>query len=391
MYIKAGALAEKEEQAGVGHLLEHYLATLISKELPRGVIFDAKINDYYIVFYLESENEKILANFIQKFLAILANPDFSHQEIFDYEKKSIINELEKEKNSTELKLERLIEKTRYIDEPNGRSFVDHLQRLEDLKIEDIVAYHKNIFTKENVEIFVSATKSNSHMCTAISDSLLKLHLPEGFAVFPKPTYSDSQIQTYKESGLSGNYMVMTFPSISRSASLRDKIVFALMVEIIRDKDRKNFWQKIREAGIYDLKVTYSQGIYNGYLALQSHVSKEQIMLWLEIICSMIGELKDGKIDPLLFINTKNKWADDRLAFWRSNDGRFSILTQSILDQEEIPRCKTVEDIVASVNKQDISAMAQKTFDKGNINLILFGEDTGLDQDELGRMLMRNGN
>lgn len=386
IYIKAGALSEKEEQAGIGHLLEHYISELAGKELSSDLKFSARINDYYIVFCLESNNDTDLICATEKFLEILVNPDFSRQEIFEYEKKSIINELGKEKNDPEMKLERLVEKTRYSDEPNKRSFVDHLSVLESLKIEDIFAYHKEIFTEESLEIFVSATKLSSKVCDTISNKLTKLHLPKGFIDFPKPVYSDFQIKISNESGISGDYAVITLPSINQSASLMDKIVFALMVEIIRDKESKWIRQKIRESGIYDHRVTYNQGLYNGYLAIQSYINKEQIIPWIETISDMVGELKSGKLDSSLFEKTKDKVISNMSTYWRNNDGRFDILTSSILDKEEFPGYRAVKKMTMSVDENDIRAMAQRIFDMGKVNLVIFGEDAELDQEKLKRSL-----
>ncbi|MDE2021687.1 MAG: insulinase family protein [Patescibacteria group bacterium] len=387
IYIKAGALSEKEELVGIGHLLEHYISELVNKGLPDDVRFEARINDYYIVFYLESSDNKNLICAIEKFFETIANPDFSRQEIFDYEKKSIINELENEKNDTELKLERLIERTRYSDEPNRRSFVDHLPRLKYLKIEDIAAYHKKIFTKENLKVFVSSTKLNPRVCDVINDKLGQLNLPNGSVNFPKPAYSSFQVQISDEPDMSGNYVAMTFPSIGRSESLRDNMIFELMAEVMRDKERKGIRQKIREAGIYDFSVAYSQGIYNGYLSIQSHLNKEQVVPWVEMVSGMIRELKKGKLDLLLLKKTKKKRAGDMLVSWRNNEGRFNILTRFILDQKDIPSHKTVKKMIASVSESDIRAMAQKIFDKEKMNLIIFGETVVLNQEKLERAVV----
>ncbi|MBU6214809.1 insulinase family protein [Patescibacteria group bacterium] len=388
VYIKAGALLEDERQAGIGHVLEHYISALVHKELPDDVKFGAKINDDYIVFYLESEADTTLVHAFNTLFEVLTRPDFSQKEVFDYEKRSIMSELGEEKNDIERRLERLVERTRYVDEPNGRSFVDHLPKMKELSLENIATYHKKILTKEHITIFVSAVKSHPSVLSAVTDKLDILNVSKGVPDFPRPTYSDFSIVIDEDPNLSGSYLVMTFPSLNRTASLKDEVILDLLIEIMKDPEHKGARQEMREQGIYDITVVQHEGAHNGYLAMRSYVSNDQIVAWIQIVASLMRILKESGPSQSLFERIKGEWIGDMTTHWRTNSGRFALLSDRILNQGNVPGYKKeIEEIAASATVNDVREMAKKIFEREKVNLILFGENTGLSREEIAKAMV----
>jgi predicted Zn-dependent peptidase len=379
IYIKAGAVTEKKEQAGIGHLLEHYIAGLINKKLGHSLEFGGKINDDYIVFYLEQDKDTWDADTAGSFLHTIFAPNFDDQELFDSEKRSIIGELSKEQNETGLRLERLVEETRYDDEPDKRSFVDHLPSVEKLTLEDVSEYHRQIFTKGNVKILISSSNPEKKIEDMLSERLSKMGLPEGEMYYPIPEYSDSVVRIVEDSNIRGQYVVMTFPSISKMAKLKEKIILSMMTDLLRDTDVHSL---IRGSGIYDLDISYSQGMHNGYFAIKSYLVNEQVVPWVHIVRDLIHNLKSGEPGRISFQKAKEAWVRANLRYWRSNQGRFDVLSGLILTQGENISRREIYALVMSVSESDIQEMCQKIFAREKVNLVIYGEPVGLAQKEL---------
>jgi predicted Zn-dependent peptidase len=372
IYIKAGALLEPKAQAGIGHILEHYISNLVKKELKNSSGFFARIGDNYINFGLELERNKDILSPINKVLDIIINPDFKNKNIFEYEKKSIEDELKQEQSNVELKFERLIVKTRYLDESNTRSFIDHLDKINDLSLENIANYHKKIITKNNVKIFISSSARNKKLENLITQKIKKINSSDESITYPKPEYSNIQMRIEEIKDINGNYIAMTFPSLNWSASLKDSIVLAIIVDIMRDKENNMAHQKTRETGIYNLDITYNQGVCNGYIMIKSFLSKDKASKWLEIVCNLIKKMKYEE-DLFLLEKVKDKWTKSNLKYWRSNNGRFNILIDFVLNQKEIVTFREIEKLVKTIKISDIKQMAQKIFDKEKMNLVIYGD------------------
>lgn len=375
VYIRAGALSEPRTQAGIGHILEHYLAALIDQQLPHNVDHGAKINDDDIVFYLESDDQASLVDAAESLLRTLRNPDFSRDDVFAYEKQSILNELEEEKNDVRSKLERLVEQTRYTDEPDQRSFVDHLPSMRGLSLTDIERYHARIVTKDTVKTFYSATHQNTKVQQMTKDALHALPLPSGHVAFPKPNYSDLCVVLEDSPDLAGVYAALTFPSLSRTTSLHDRLTFDLLLALLRDTSHVGLRQLTRTQGIYDLEIIQKQGIYNGYIALQSHLSTDQLIHWTRTVLEFLRHLKSNGPERDAFRKVKRTWLADMVVYWRSNQGRFAVLTEHITDagDHDIAFVKDARAIALALNEDDILDMAQTIFDGKRSNMVCLGK------------------
>lgn len=376
IYIRAGALSEGKQQAGVGHLLEHYIAGLASKALPGDVEFGAKINDDDIVFYLAGDDLAVMQNAAKILLETVTHPDFSHQDLFDHEKMAILNELGEEKNGTGAALERLIEGTRYRDEPDRRSFVDHLSSTQDLSIRDIAQHHTYIMTADTLKIFVSASGSTRSVQAVIKDGLRGIALPKGVTHFPTPEYSDSLVVAQEAPSISGVYAAVSFPAPNRAGGLKDRLVLDLMLAFIRDPDYRGVRQRVRERGVYDFQIVHKQGLCNGYIAIRSYLSDGQELSWVRMVYEYFDWLGSVGPEEDLFKLVKERWIRDMIFYWRSNEGRFDVLSECLMDQAR--DCKSLaraaREMAVSLSIEDIRQMARRIFDTEKSNIVLLGRN-----------------
>lgn len=372
--IRAGALSEQKERAGVGHVLEHYMAELMDETLPKGVALSAKTNDYDIVFTLSSENTQALADASAAAFALCAQPDFTRQDLFEKEKRLIINELEAEKDDADLTFERMIEKARYADEPNRRSFVDHIRTIEHLSLRDVADFHANAFTHENIKIFVAGARRNGALCTRLRNVLATTRFPSGKAHFPQPTYSSVSIATEVMPTFSGNYAAFTFLSPGRVSGLKARMTLAVLVAVMRGNENQRFLKELRAAGVYYFRVVHRQGLYNGYVALESYLDKTQISSWLDTIAGYISEIKATGPDAASLAKAKNECRRNTIERWQDNQGRLELISDFILDGENIPSMDEVERMIAGVTTMDVQALARTVFDAHYRNFVLWGKD-----------------
>jgi len=386
VYIKAGALTEEKNQAGIGHLLEHYIAGQIKEKSNGQLVLEGKINDNHIIFSLTSNLKENLDEEINQFLEGIFAPDFSDENKFKYEKQSIVNETNIEQHNLYQTIGRIIDKIRYLDEPNGRSFVDHLSSLEKLTLEDIKKYHQKIFSNSNLKIFLSGHNVNKKIINLIKEKSPITLLSKKYITFPDPQYSSFSTQNQIEPGIDGYYTCLTFPGLNQKSTRKERLVLSLLVDIITSFDKNGLYKQVREVGIYDLSTDFHVGIKNGFFWIRSYLTDGQFTSWLKIISDSLNKFKRGEIDQAIIDLIKKHWLIDGLNYWRSNDGRFDRLSNLIIEGDEIQSWSDVEKIIQSIQVDDLAKVAQKIFDRSRANLIIYGEESKLDQKEIEKLL-----
>lgn len=132
VYIKSGALYEKSQDFGIGHLLEHYLCGLIKEEIDDNPENDGRIDNEVTIFNISSKDNKVDLPRIKIFLGKIISPNFDREDIFDYERSSILNELNVEQQSLENDFQRQFLRERFVvsDTFYGKVFADHLANTE---------------------------------------------------------------------------------------------------------------------------------------------------------------------------------------------------------------------------------------------------------------------
>jgi predicted Zn-dependent peptidase len=392
IYLRAGALTEDKTRAGIGHLLEHYLAALASKKLPSEVAFNAKINDDDIVFSISAEDRSILHEATDTLVSTLLHPDFSHHEIFGYEKKSLIHEIEEERNETSMAFERLVERARYLDEPNGRSFVDHLGGLASISLAGISHYHQEIIAKDTMTVFVSGLRRDRKLERCIEREVHTLPASEPPIPFPEPEYSGRRVVAEKNA-VSGAYVSLSFPAYSRTAPLRDRFALNLLLTLINDPSQQGLQHALRKQGFYDFKTISKRGVRNGYIAFQTYVSDGKVLAWLEAVAGYIRAVTHSGPEATTFARLREQWTRDVIMDWRDNQSRFEIVSDCVLDQssgcEHLTQKARARMCVLSAD--DIRHTAERIFDAEAVNLVILGEHTEhLAEDTLAQLLIARG-
>ncbi|KKS89755.1 MAG: hypothetical protein UV64_C0001G0014 [Parcubacteria group bacterium GW2011_GWC1_43_11b] len=345
-YIKIGALTESKDQAGIGHLLEHYIANQIKEKENVHLDISARINDNYIIFTLSPNLKDDFKLEIEHFISTILSPDFSQSEMFEYERQSIINETNIEQHNLIQTINRLIEKSRYVDEPNSRSFVDHLQTLSQLNMADLEKYHQEFFLSKNLRIFISCHHWKKELIKLIKDKISIKKISKKVAVFPEPKYSEFRIIIKENQEINGHYSILTFPGLNIKANRKERIILSILVKTLSSFSKNSAYDRIRKKGIYDFYVENWIGIKKGDFAIRSYLSPIQLMEWLKLVPQFLREMKKGEIEQSILDTIKKNWLVDGLNNWRSNN-RFDYLSGFILDDEKIISWPEMEKIINS--------------------------------------------
>lgn len=385
-YIKAGALTENKEEMGLGHLLEHYLSRVLKSKYFNQFEVDGIINDDYLFFTLKvdrKQKEKAFINFIDEIII----PNFIDEKIFISEKQAIENELMAEKQNLEKTFARLIRKTRYIDEPNNRSFVDHLEILPKLKLKNLTDYYQKTFFRKNIKIFISDYQRDRRMEKIVIDRLKFLPDSGQQKDFPAPRYSDTRIIIEEKKEMNGQYVALSFPLGSAFNNYKDRLRISVLIEYLIDGSQEIGFSQAREKGIYSFNCFYNYGIKNGYWGIKSYLTNEQLKLWLEITSKSLNEIKAGNINHQSLEKIKEEGLMDSKRIWRSNNGRFNYISRTILDYGRIINNKETALIIKETTTNHLVKLAENIFDFSKINLIIYGQKPKLSQEEISSVLV----
>jgi predicted Zn-dependent peptidase len=372
IYIKAGAITEQKVEAGIGHLLEHYLASLANDRLAGQVDIKARINDDFILFYFVIKNDHQAIETIKTMLNLIFKPNFDDDKIFQLEKQSIIDEVKKEIDDDDFVFERLVEKTRYLDEANSRSFVDHLDNLNNLNLKNIESYHRLIFTNDNVVVFLSGSTYDQQLAKVISDELGKFNLPDGKAIYPKPQYSGFEVITKFKQEVTNNYLAVTFPCPNNALSLKESQILSIIMLAIKNTHQDRFY------------VNYHRSQKNGYLIIQTRVLNDEVIDCFKDIADMLKKLKKEGLNLNLLKTLKKKRVIEEDNDWLDNHERFIKISHDLLKDDKVYSLSETKKMIKSIELEEVKALAGKIFDQTQTNIVVYGQFEGL-KDQLNKL------
>ena len=366
VYIKAGAITENKNEAGIGHLLEHYMAGSINQHLAEKIDdIRAKINDSFIHFYFVLKNNHPAHKTLREILDLIFKPDFSDEKLFQLEKQSIIREIKKEINDDFFILERLVGKTRYLDEPNQYSFVDHLDNIDRLSLNDLATYHHRIFTEDNLIFFLSGYNYDKKAIKTIVDYLNKNNLSKKATSFLQPEYSGFKIATGTPKRKENSCLAITFPCPDNSLTYKEKQVLTIIMMAVK---------KIHSNNLY---INHHHGRGNGYLMIKRQRLNQRPIDWIRDVLSVFESLKKEGIATELLKSLKQERLIEEKNNWLDNHGRFLRISENLLNNDKVYLKGDIVRVIRGINTEDVKDLARKIFNQSQINFIVYGQFDGL--------------
>jgi predicted Zn-dependent peptidase len=312
-------------------------------------------------------------------------PDFNQQEMLNYERQSIINEMNINKHELGANIIQLVEKHRYLDEVDSRSFADYLPNLLKFSLADLEKYHNEVFISKNMCIFISGHFFDKKVVQLIIDQVSKKSFSQMLNDFPVPQYSDFKIVIEEDKKIDGHYTILNFPGLNIENNQRERIALSMISKIMTSFKKGSGYSQIRKAGIYDFSINNWFGRKKGGVDIKSYLTQSQLAEWLTLISGLLTEVKAGKIDDLLFESIKKDFLINGKNEWRSNN-RFDYITSFILDDINFIPWPELEKTIESITEYDLQDIAKRIFNLMKANLIIYGQKPTMKEDEIKNLL-----
>lgn len=377
LYVKAGSRYENETNNGITHLLEHmhfrqlgdmeqeqiYTNTECMGSALRGTTYKDMLQF----------NMKIRPKYLEKALLLFKNilTTYNWSELqLESEKKIVLNELlEKE---DKLLFQAIIDEAIWTKHPLSQQILGSKEIVENISLEKLVEYKKQIFCKENVALIITGAIDNDKIKSitgnfesiSLSDRKEKL-IDE---VVEKQFKRKPNIILEKFSSWSLVDVQLSF-DVNLETIKENELLF--LNSIIGGGDGSILQREIREklGMVYEI---YSEvEIYNGtaVMSIIFSIEKKKLYIGLEKIAKILKELNISQkdIDNNIVFFTDNLW------YWEEDSYMLNFQLGS--DFVNGKKLLTIEERIEENNKIKYSRMRQLSdviFKPENMSLIVMG-------------------
>lgn len=383
---KGGFLVQEQEKNGVAHLMEHMLVQGIPA-LPTAEKFSEYIEGFAGSY--GAYTQQLLVGFdltlpifhLHDGLEIVGETFF--KPLFDSdalrkEKGVVIDEIKQRMDAKWFKISQFFLKSRF--KKNHLLTLDlagSIPKTRKLKNQDLLEFWKKCFLPENAYLIVVGNFAENKLKSLLSQHLEKYQIKGKLPNFPKMSRDDFSKETVSlrhDKNLRSNYLDISFPSLSLSDSLEERMKQSLALTILGRLRNSRLFKLLRykKGLVYDIRVGSNMLPGLGYINITSEVSREHLVKVLEEIINELADFvaKGPTEEELKFAKNflTNYWF---MAF----DHPTSIagwIEGELLWEKKIMLPEETAKRLDLIGVKDLIAVMQKNWDFSKINLTIQG-------------------
>lgn len=384
--IKGGSIYDTPETVGVAHFMEHLICQGIPS-LPDVEIFSdyiEKLAGFYnastgidsIEFHIN-----LPGRYVEDALKISSEVMFAplfKQESIDKERKAILEELLRRKDTLEYKNFLFFRKTRYKDgHPFLLDTVGDVETISKISKKDIVGFWEKLFAPKNLHIAVVGNVDIQQVKKLLKKYFEIYKNKSDIPVFPKMSNSDLtdwSVSIRNDNDLKTCYLDLSFASIGEEASLKQKMVQSIIRTMMGGLDSSRLHRLLRQKKglVYNISFSPITYIDFGYCTVRSQAVIENLDEVLTLIAQEIKSFyKSGPTKEELEIS-KNYRINRILMAFDNPSNIASWIEDDLLWSDKVYLPEEIAKIIESVTYEDIMDFMKKHWDFGKLNLVLQG-------------------
>lgn len=387
VYVAAGVVTEKSDEAGISHLIEHmaFKGTekrssfdIVDETDKLGANINAATAKSYTMYYIEG-----LDTYLESYFDILSdlyyNPKFDPKEL-EKEKKVVFEEIhESEDDPFDVLTTKgnsiSLEGTQYANEILGSE--KSLKKIDSNKLKE---YHDKWYVPKNTVISVAGNVKIDEVIEFVKkyfDTTTNHPLDE--VSFPKAKYVSKSITTSKD--ITQSHIALYFPLDVEDNDEYKKEVVSVLNYILDGGMSSRLFQNIREK----LGVCYSIGCMktsyrgnNGRFIIYTSTSPNKVEKTIKAIRKEIDKLlKDGVFDEELAkakaqLKTSLALADERTRSVMNGYANKALFENKLFDADEMLA------LVDKVSKEDLLKVAKEIFNLDHMCTSYVSKDIDVD-------------
>ncbi len=390
IWIRAGSRDEKDEVAGITHLMEHMLfkgtpsmnALGIAEAFESiGAQDNAATGEEYTVLYA-----RFLPEHLERALDIMsemiASPTLADLE---REREVIVEEIKMYEDRPDQLSDEYLSGLIFHGDTLGRPIIGSVETVRGVDHDTLRSFHDSTYNASNVFV-VGVGKLDSAELERMVEEKLAGKLPSGepFVREANPTPPESRFfYKFKETE---QYHVAT-GSMGLPASSEDRFAMSALNNVLGGGMSSRLFQEVREKrGLAYAVYSYHHG-YSDAGAAKMYVGSTtgNVEEAVEVIAGQLDRIREEPVNEEELQRTKEQLKSSTILALESTAARMTRIGRSVITGSELLTPKEISARIDSVTAEDIGRLAKKHLKLENMYLAAVGPK----ELDLGRYLSSN--
>ncbi len=377
VWIRAGSRDERDEVAGISHLMEHMLfkgtpsmnALGIAEAFESiGAQDNAATGEEYTVLYA-----RFLPEHLERALDIMSEmvtqPTLADLE---REREVIVEEIKMYEDRPDQMADEYLSGLIFHDDPLGRPIIGTAETVRGVDRGTLKSFHDNTYTAPNVFV-VGAGKLDSGELERMVEEKLVGKLPKGepFARKARPSPPESRFfYKFKETE---QYHV-TMGSLGIPASSDERFAMSALSNILGGGMSSRLFQEVREKrGLAYAVYAYHQG-YSDAGAVKMYVGSTtgNVEEAARIIAEQLDRIRDETVTEEELQRTKEQLKSSTILAMESTAARMTRIGRSVITGSELLTPEEISARIDAVTAEDVKRLAKDHLKLDNMYLAAVG-------------------
>ncbi|HZY64706.1 MAG TPA: pitrilysin family protein [Rubrobacteraceae bacterium] len=376
VWIRAGSRDEKDEVAGITHLMEHMLfkgtpemnALGIAEAFEGiGAQENAATGEEYTVVYA-----RFLPEHVERALDIMSGmvlrPTLSDLE---REREVIVEEIKMYEDRPDQMADEYLSSLIFHDDTLGRPIIGSAETVRGVDHDTLKRFHHNTYTAPNVFVVGAGKLDQDEFEGMVEEKLSGLPEGEPFERRADPKTPESRI-FYKFKETEQYHVSMGSRGIP--ASSEDRYAMAALNNVLGGGMSSRLFQEVREKrGLAYAVYSYHQG-YSDTGAIKTYVGSTtgNVEEAVKVIAEQFGKVQEELVTDEELERTKQQLKSSTLLALESTAARMTRIGRSVITGAELLSPEEISERIEAVTADDIQRLAKQHLNRKDMYLSAVG-------------------
>jgi predicted Zn-dependent peptidase len=363
VWIRAGSRDERDDVAGISHLMEHMLfkgtpemnALDIAQAFETiGAQENAATGEEYTVLYA-----RFLPEHLERALDIMSGMVL-HPTLADLERERevIVEEIRMYEDRPDQMADEYLSSLIFHDDPLGRPIIGSAETVRGVDQDTLRTFHGGTYTAPNVYVVAAGKLEREDLEQMVEEKLSSLPSGEPFVREAQPRPPESRFfYKHKETE---QYHV-SLGSLGIPARSEDRYAMAALNNVLGGGMSSRLFQEVREKrGLAYSVYSYHQG-YSDAGAIKTYVGSTtgNVEEAVRVIAEQVGRIREEPVTEEELDRTKQQLKSSTLLALESTAARMNRIGRSVITGTELLTPEEIAARIEAVGAGDIQRLARK--------------------------------
>jgi len=376
VWIRAGSRDERDEVAGISHLMEHMLfkgtpdmdALGVAQAFEGiGAQENAATGEEYTVLYA-----RFLPEHLERALDIMSDmvlrPTLADLE---REREVIVEEIRMYEDRPDQLADEYLSGLIFHDDPLGRPIIGSAETVRGVDHDTLRTFHHGVYTAPNVFVVAAGKLERDEVERMVEEKFSGLSEGEPFTRKASPRPPESRFY-YKHKETEQYHVSLGSQGIP--ARSEDRYAMAALNNVLGGGMSSRLFQEVREKrGLAYAVYSYHQG-YSDAGAIKTYVGSTtgNVEEAVRVITEQLGRVQDELVPDEELDRTKQQLKSSTLLALESTAARMNRIGRSVITGTELLSPEEIADRIEAVSAEDIRRLARTHLNLENMYLSAVG-------------------